>query len=361
MHFGEPISEERFVAAIRTAYEKGIRTFMTSDVYGLGEADTVLGRALEGIKRDTYCLIGVIGHDIYEGKRDGAKGYMRFTNDTLRQPAQFGSYLRMAAEKALERLNAESFDGVLLHNPDSTGYSTEPVWKAMDSLREAKLAEFIGVAPGPANGFTLDMIQCFERFGPLIDWAMVIQGPLEPWPSNLLQPAAVKNNINLIARVVDYGGLFHDDVKPGHQFGERDHRNYRAPGWVEAGNEKIEKMRPFAEKYGVTMLQLACLWTLAQPGMKGVAPTLIQECGEKAKSYEDKLEDLAALPDIELAEEDVQAIFEIGNNKGCMNLKGGNPAYQDEPVADQWPMNDDLERVASRWNIKPAEDLVCTM
>ncbi len=361
MHFGEPITEERYIAAIRTAYAKGIRTFMTSDVYGLGEADTILGRALEGFKRDTYCLIGVIGHDIYDGKRDGAKGYMRFTNDVLRPPAQYASYLRMATEKALERIKAESFDGVLLHNPDSTGYSTEPVWKAMDSLREAKLAEFIGVAPGPANGFTLDIIQCFERFGPLIDWAMVIQGPLEPWPSNLLQPAAVKNNINLIARVVDYGGLFHDDVKPGHKFGEKDHRNYRPAGWVETGNEKIEKMRPFTEKYGVTMLQLACLWTLAQPSMKAVAPTLIQECGDHAKQYEEKLADLAALPDIKLADEDVLAIAEIGNNKGCMNLKGGNPTYQDEPVADQWPMNDDLEGVASRWNIKPDEDLVCTM
>ena len=34
MHFGEPLSDERFVAAIRHAYERGIRTFMTSDVYG---------------------------------------------------------------------------------------------------------------------------------------------------------------------------------------------------------------------------------------------------------------------------------------------------------------------------------------
>lgn len=34
MHFGEPIGDDRFVALVRLAYEKGIRTFFTADVYG---------------------------------------------------------------------------------------------------------------------------------------------------------------------------------------------------------------------------------------------------------------------------------------------------------------------------------------
>src|SRR5207244_2902439 len=130
---------------------------------------------------------------------------------------------------------------------------------------------------GPANGFTLDLILCFERFGPLIDWAMIILNPLEPWPAELCLPAARKNDINIITRVVDYGGLFHDDVLPGHSFRQQDHRVFRPPGWVEAGREKMNQMRPFAEKYGITMLQLACLWNLSQTPVKSVIPTLIQE------------------------------------------------------------------------------------
>jgi hypothetical protein len=43
MHFGEPLEDDRFVAAIRLAYERGIRTFVTADVYGAGEADKLLG------------------------------------------------------------------------------------------------------------------------------------------------------------------------------------------------------------------------------------------------------------------------------------------------------------------------------
>ncbi len=73
----------------------------------------------------------------------------------------------------------------------------------------------IGVAPGPANGFTLDLIDCFERFGELIDWAMVILNPLEPWPGELCLGAAAAAGVEVITRVVDYGGLFFDDCPPG--------------------------------------------------------------------------------------------------------------------------------------------------
>ena len=36
MHFGEALSEERFLESFRVAYEAGIRTFVTADVYGGG-------------------------------------------------------------------------------------------------------------------------------------------------------------------------------------------------------------------------------------------------------------------------------------------------------------------------------------
>src|SRR4029434_6204904 len=60
MHFGEPLDDDRFIALIHCAYDNGIRTFLTADVYGLGEADMLLGRALEGTPRNSYCLVGAI-------------------------------------------------------------------------------------------------------------------------------------------------------------------------------------------------------------------------------------------------------------------------------------------------------------
>ena len=91
----------------------------------------------------------------------------------------------------------------------------------MAALRDAGLTAKIGVAPGPANGFTLDLIACLERFGERIDWAMIILNPLEPWPGELVLDAAARHEVKVITRVVDYGGLFWDDLRPGHGAGRR--------------------------------------------------------------------------------------------------------------------------------------------
>ena len=212
MHFGEPLSDERFISVLQHAYQSGIRTFMTSDVYGNGAADEMLGRALSGLPRDSYSLVGLIGHDFYKGERVGSKGFPRFTDPLLRQPNDYADYIEMATEQELKRCGVDHFDCLMLHNPDFTGFSSDAVWKGMDRVKEQKLTHRLGVAPGPANGFSLDLLLCFERFGPLLDWAMVILNPLEPWPGNLCLQGAIQQNIKLITRVVDHGGLFHGDV-----------------------------------------------------------------------------------------------------------------------------------------------------
>jgi hypothetical protein len=53
-------------------------------------------------------------------------------------------------------------------------------------------------------------------------------------------------------------------------------------------------------------------------------------------------------------------IAELGNNKGCMELKGGNPTHAGDPLPDRWALTNDLRSVAERWKIAPEEDLVCT-
>jgi aryl-alcohol dehydrogenase-like predicted oxidoreductase len=360
MHFGEPLEDERLNALLRPG--GGIETVITADAYGAGEADLALGRALVGVPRESYCLVGAIGHDFYEGEREGAKGFPRFTDPRLRGPEEYGDYIRMATERSLERCGAEQFDLLLLHNPDRTGYTSSAVWDGMEGVREAGLTRRLGVAPGPANGFTLDLIDCLERFGELIDWGMIILNPLEPWPGELVLGAAAKNDVSLIARVVDYGGLFHDDVLPGHEFAPYDHRKFRPEGWVEAGRERLEQMRPYAERHGLSMLQLACAWDLAQQAVSCVAPTLIQESGPEARPVEEKRAELAAVgagaAGLELSEEEVREIRALGENGGSMALKGASLEHEGPPRADRWPLDDDLEKLAERWEIDPAGDLL---
>jgi aryl-alcohol dehydrogenase-like predicted oxidoreductase len=357
LHFGEKIEEERLEALLRPG--GGIETVLTADAYGQGEADQVLGRALTGVARDGYSLIGAVGHDFYEGEREGPKGFPRFTDLRLRGADQYASYLRMATEASLARIGADRFDLLLLHNPDRIGYSSEVVWDGMAALREAGLTSMIGVAPGPANGFTLDVISCLERFGDRIDWAMVILNPLEPWPGELCLDAAARHEVKVLTRVVDYGGLFWGDVRPGAQLAEHDHRKFRPQGWIEAGAEKLEQMRPFAERAGLTLMQLACQWNLGHSAIKSVAPTLIQEIGPEARPIEDKRAELGALPaEQRLSADDITAIRAIGDNTGSMTLKGASSEHEGEERPDRWALTDDLAEVGSRWGIDPERDLV---
>ncbi|HXF32352.1 MAG TPA: aldo/keto reductase, partial [Solirubrobacterales bacterium] len=348
LHFGEAIDEDRLAALLRPG--EGIDTVLTADAYGTGEADKVLGRALEGVDRDAYSLVGAVGHDFYEGERNGPKGFPRFTDPGLRGPDDFASYLRMATEAQLERLGESRLDLLLLHNPDRIGYSSEAVWDGMVALQDAGLTAQIGVAPGPANGFTLDLIACLERFGERLDWAMIILNPLEPWPGELVLDAAARHDVRVITRVVDYGGLFWDDLRPGMELGRTDHRTFRPAGWIEAGLEKLDRLRPFAERAGLTPMGLACQWNLAHPAVECVAPTLIQEVGPEPRTIESERAELAAIPaDIRLSAEDIGAIRAIGDNTNSMALKGAVLDFEGEEQPDRWPLSQDLAEVGGRW------------
>jgi aryl-alcohol dehydrogenase-like predicted oxidoreductase len=356
MRFGEPIEDERLEALLRPG--AGIRTVMTADAYGAGEADALLGRALSGAPRGDYALVGAIGHDFYEGERDGPRGYPRFTDAGLRGPEGYRDYVRMATERSLERCGTDRFDLLLLHNPDRRGFESPAVWEALREVRDEGLTRMLGVAPGPANGFTLDLIGCLERFGEQIDWAMLILNPFEPWPGELALGAAARHDVKVITRVVDYGGLFHDDVLPGHAFPAGDHRGFRPAGWVENGREKLERIRPLAERHGLTVLQLACAWNLAHESVECVAPTLIQEPGPDAKPIERKREELAGLPERSLLSgEEVAEIRAVGDNTGSMLLKGATPDHDGEERPDRWPVGPEQAAVAERWGIDPERDL----
>lgn len=351
MHYGEMLTEERFINCLRLAYESGFRTFVTADVYGNGRADALLGEAFKGIDRSTYCLVGMVGHDFYEGQRQGNSGYPRFTNPALRGADGYQSYLQMACEKSLERCQTDYFDLLLLHNPDEIGYTSDAVWNGLKSLKDQGMTQMLGTAPGPANGFTLDNIHHMERFGEILDWTMVILNPLEPWPVGLALPAYEKHGVRVLTRVVDYGGVFSEEFSADHEFKPGDHRTYRPAGWVGHGIEKMEKMRPMAEKYGLNMLQFASIWNLSQSAVASVVPTFLQETGEGMRPIEDKIREFVPLPAVRLTPEEVDAVRAIGDNTGCMMLKGASQRHATSERADEWPMRPELLEIAQRYGV----------
>jgi aryl-alcohol dehydrogenase-like predicted oxidoreductase len=364
MHFGQQLSEDELVALLRP--DARLRTVVTADVYGTGEGDRVVGRAIQGVPRKDLRLVGAVGHDFVDGVRRGAKGFPRFTDPELRGPDGYADYLRRATEASLERCGTDRFDVLLLHNPDRIGYTSDVVWDAMQDLKDQGLTDAIGIAPGPANGFTLDILACLERFGDRIDWAMLILGPLEPWPGRLVLGACEEHEVQVLARVVDYGGIFWGDLREDTPLGERDHRTFRPDGWVTRGRSVVDRVAAIGQGRGLTTIQTAAQWTLAQPAVSCVVPTLIQELpGSKQVAptpIVDKRAELAALPaEIRLAKTEIDRITEMGDNSGSMKLKGASPVFAGEEQPDAWAIGTPQLQAARRWGIDPDQQLVQTV
>ena len=280
MHFGEAVDEARLEAIVRPG--SGIDTVITADAYGAGEADALLGRALAGVR-----AIGLL-----PGRRDRARLLHRRAGGREGLPA-----LHRPAAARPGRLRAttcgwrpRAASSAWARTPSTCCSCTTPtapatrasaVWDAMAALRDEGLTGALGVAPGPANGFTLDLIDCLERFGDRIDWAMVILNPLEPWPGELVLDAARRHDVRLITRVVDYGGLFHDDVLA------RPRVPALGPPLVPAG--RLGRARPRADGADAPDRRAPRADDAAARLRRGtsptsrsrcVAPTLIQELGD---------------------------------------------------------------------------------
>ena len=246
----------------------------------------------------------------------------------------------------------------MLHNPDRVGYTSPVVWEAMAALRSTGLALAIGVAPGPANGFTLDVIDCVERFGDTIDWAMLILNPLEPWPGSLALPACVRNDVQVIARVVDYGGLFHDDLRARTAWESAT----TAPSGRRAGSgrarTKLDRLRPVAAAHDLTLLQLACAWTLAQPAVATAAPTLIQESGADARPIEAQREELADAPAAEiLSQQELVRDLRDRRQHRVDGAQGRIAELRRRRAAGRLAADRRPAPTAARWDLDPERDL----
>jgi hypothetical protein len=115
--------------------------------------------------------------------------------------------------------------------------------------------------------------------------------------------------------------------------------------------EKAERMKPLADKYNLTLLQFASIWNLSHPAVESVVPTFIQEAGNEARTIESKIREFAALPDVRFTPDEVDEIRQIGDNTGCMKLKGASKRHQISERADEWPMRNDLLELAARYNL----------
>ena len=170
--------------------DEAIRTVLTADVYGEGEADRLLGRALAG--RGPRRIQPRRRRRAMTSTRARARGPRASRASPTRALRGAGRVRRLPADGDRAQPGApgrrRASTCCCSTTPTARATRARPSGTAWRRCATAGLTRRIGVAPGPANGFTLDVIDCLERFGDRIDWAMVILNPLEPWPGELCLP-----------------------------------------------------------------------------------------------------------------------------------------------------------------------------
>ncbi|WP_448004086.1 aldo/keto reductase [Agromyces bauzanensis] len=116
------VSDEQAEAALRAAWDGGIRHFDTAPHYGLGLSERRLGAFLRSRSRDAFVLSTKVGRVLdpnprFAGGDDLANGFAVPDRMVRRfDPSEAG--VRRSIEESLERLGLDSIDIAYLHDPD---------------------------------------------------------------------------------------------------------------------------------------------------------------------------------------------------------------------------------------------------
>ncbi len=254
-------SEDEAVEMVEGAVDRGITFFDTGDVYGHGDSERVVGRALAPY-RDEVTVATKVGYDFYNNPQAG-HGELPKRID--------GEWIRTALERSLDRLGMERVDLLQLHNADAAEITPE-VLETLDDLRSEGLVDAVGLALGPSIGW---LAEGERAIAAEFDVVQTVFNLLERTPGEHFVEEIRRTGVDtsLVARVPHSSGLLNEQVTPDTELGAGDHRSHRPQAWYEAGWEKVEALR-FLERDGErTMGQAAIQWLLAHDEVASVTPT----------------------------------------------------------------------------------------
>jgi len=246
---------------VEYALDAGINYFDTSDVYGHGRSEELLGEVLDE-RGDEMVVATKVGYDFYNNPQAG-HGEL---------PKEYDAeYLRDAVEKSLDRLGTDHVEYLQLHNPDVAEMNTE-VLELLDELCEEDVADAIGVALGPSIGWLAEGDFAIEQEFDGVQYVgnMLEQDVHRHFVETVDREGA---NTSLIPRVPHSSGLLNEQVTPDTELEAGDHRGFRPDEWYDTGFEKVETLR-FLERDGErTMGQAAIQWLLSYDSVASVTPT----------------------------------------------------------------------------------------
>jgi 1-deoxyxylulose-5-phosphate synthase len=256
-----PTPEDESSRMIIRALDGGINLIDTSNSYGSGEAERVIGRVLaESGRRDEVVIATKVHYPTGPGLND--RGNSRL-------------HIMRACEQSLRRLQTDRIDLYQLHRPDFDVPIDETLGALTDLVRQGKVC-YIGSSTAPAWK-VLEGILVAELRG-LVSFATE-QPPynlLDRRVENELVPMALKYGLGLLpwsplAMGVLAGRYADDNIRPeGSRASLRggiyaDRVSQRA---VEVGNQFVR----LARDSGIDAARLAIAWVMHQPAV--VAPLI---------------------------------------------------------------------------------------
>lgn len=247
-----PLDDEAAMVTIRRALDCGINFFDTSDNYGQGRAETLLGRALAGCR--SQASVATKG-----GTATDARG--RVTNDARPET------IVRAAEESLRRLRTDWIDLYQVHLPDPAVPFAETV-QALEKLVEQGKVRYVGL-----SNFWEDDLREWLEVGSAVSNQMPYNFLHRDIESGLL-PLCQERGIGIIAYQPLLFGLFAGRIGPQQSFHDQDHRkSYPGFGSLVQATERLRaRLAALAREWGLTPAQLALRWVISRPGVACAIP-----------------------------------------------------------------------------------------
>ena len=252
-HYGS-FDDTEVLRAIDASIDLGVTLFDTAAVYGWGEGEKLLGRALKG-RRDKVVLVS-----------KGGRQWDDPDNPQLRDSSK--EALTKGLEDSLRRLQTDYLDLYLIHWPDESRPMSEPMEAFAEFQQQGKIRY-----GGVSNFSVQQMKDCLDTF-PIIT-NQVGYHLFDFRPEADVFPFCVENGLGAMAYGSLAHGLLSGAMTPDTQFEGDDWRRslmafgqplFKGDTFLQ-NLKKVEALKSIASEKGMTVAQLALAWVISNPAV----------------------------------------------------------------------------------------------
>jgi len=249
---GSQVENEQAKACVRAALDAGITTFDTADVYANTAAETVLGEALDGVRRESVEIMTKVYFPT------GPQG----PNDT----GLSRKHIREAVDGSLRRLRTDYVDVYQAHRYDAETPLEETIEAFADLVRAGKVL-YVGVSE-----WTADQLREGHRLARELHIPFVSNQPQYSMLWRVIEdeviPASEELGIGQVVFSPIAQGVLTGKYEPGRpppegsRATDPDGSGFIGRYLRDDVLTRVRALRPLAEEAGLTLAQLAVAWVL---------------------------------------------------------------------------------------------------